>query len=120
MAKIIDGAFTLEIIWNNDIADISVADGEYMGKISFSCDGDDMRRFAGELDRLYKTLKEGETGLSEPYEPDDNCLRFVSDGLGHFTVSGVFNKWCDCTLEFKKTVDQTYLKSFVKEIKEWI
>ncbi|MGN0814016.1 MAG: hypothetical protein ACI4MH_02135 [Candidatus Coproplasma sp.] len=100
---------------------VSGSDGNrYSGEISFLCPKVMIRSFFYELKWLYETLKEGSATICEDYEPDDNFIGFISDGMGHFTVKGVFNNWCKWTLKFEETCDQTYLKKFVRELEDEI
>ena len=108
----------LDISIENSTALLNVRGKRFSGTTDFPCDKETFAQFAAELEELYATLREGETRLCEWHEPDDNYVNFASDGMGHFEISGVFCKWERWTLNFSETIDQTYLKNFVNELRQ--
>lgn len=117
MATLKSPEITAEINYKNRMVLLSVQGKRFSGAVSFYCDREFFAQFVTELEELYTTLREGETGLHD-YEPDDNFIKFVSDGMGHFEVSGVFGNWERWTLKFSETVEQSYLKNFVRELRQ--
>lgn len=98
-------------------ARISVSCYDYAGVTQFVISNEECVNFINDITKLYNSLAEGVTGISD-YEPDQNNLYFKSDGFGHFTVSGVFNNWGDWTLKFEKEIDQTYFSNFIKQLND--
>jgi len=115
MAVLKAADFSLEIIAGSNNVYVSVTGLQYSGKYTIYCEKSDYQKFVGDLANLFATLQEGEARLQEFYEEDFIC--FQSDGLGHFKISGEFNDWRHCNLKFEETVDQTYFKKFITELK---
>ncbi len=95
---------------------IAVSGKSYSGAISFEVLDYEYDEFKKTIAKLYKTLKEGEAVLKEDYG-NSNYIKFTSDGLGHFIISG---ELYDCNmfwkLSFSETVDQTYFRNFISEL----
>ena len=117
MATLKSPEITVEITYKNRLILIGVQGKRFSGAVSFYCDREYFAKFVTELEELYNTLREGEAGL-HGYEPDDNFIKFVSDGMGHFEVSGVFGNWERWTLKFSETVEQSYFKNFIRELRQ--
>jgi hypothetical protein len=134
MAKLTCNDFELDINFvktgkiSNDGEDvfdvqISVKDIHYSGDIYlYYFTKGEIKVTVERISELYETLKEGLVGFYDnyDYEPENNNIKFVSDGLGHFIVKGVFNAYGDWMLKFSKLIDQTYFKSFLKQLTQAI
>ena len=121
MATLKSPEITVEITHKNrtvqlGVQGISEQGGRFSGAVSFYCDSEYFAKFVAGLRELYDTLREGETSLHD--YPDDNYIKFVSDGMGHFEVSGVFGNWKRWTLNFSETVEQSYFKNFIYELRQ--
>lgn len=75
------------------------------------------RAFAGDLLRLYETLR-GTAALKESY--GRSYITFEALVNGHILVKGTINNNCrdghEQELKFENEFDQSYLKDFVREI----
>ncbi|MDE5765696.1 MAG: hypothetical protein K2I17_00845 [Clostridia bacterium] len=110
-----DFELELNVIGGYD-ARLTVKGKNYSGAVSYDISEHEYNKFKKDLTELYKTLKEGEAVLNEDYG-NGNFIKFVSDGLGHFIVSGkLYDYRKYWRLSFTETVDQTYLKSFIAEL----
>jgi hypothetical protein len=134
MAKLtcVDFELDIDFVKTNNISNegeevfdvqIAVKDIHYSGNLCLEYfTKSELVEIVNKLSELYETLKEGEVGFYESFnfEPENNNIIFVSDGFGHFIVKGAFNIYGDWSLRFKKEIDQTYFKGFVRQIKQEI
>lgn len=73
--------------------------------------------FALQLKALYETLT-GDARLEEPYSVH-NYIEFIAETGGHIRVTGRLNNsafGCAQKITFENEIDQTYLKTFVKQL----
>lgn len=97
---------------------LTVKGKNYSGSVNFEVSESEYKKFRKTLAKLYKTLEEGEAVLSEDFG-GVNFIKFQSDGLGHFIVSGELEDYDKFwKLSFTETVDQTYFKNFIAEFKK--
>lgn len=112
-------------IYENDLSfPINTSLGIKVSSYGFSTDSVmdiDVRGLADfsiSLNRLYETLK-GAARLEEPYGVH-SYIEFIACNGGHIKVKGnIHNKNAygyEQELSFENELDQTYLKSFVKEL----
>ena len=96
---------------------LSVSSDGFSASAGMDVDVRDLSEFAMRLNELYETL-EGTARLEEPYS--DGYLEISADSLGHIRIRGCVQKSTACgytqKLLFGNECDQTYVKSFAKEL----
>lgn len=116
MAVLKTERFNLELKYGDSQVSVNFSAEEYSGKFSIYCEPQKFKKFANILNYLYCTLVRGEAELNEAYEDAD--IKFLSDGSGFFYITGAYNDYGNWELSFSESCDQTYLKNFVKTLKE--
>lgn len=122
--------FILKIDHKDNKVNINVSNDSYSACTQIDCWKEEFVKFVTKLDFLYSSLKEGEANLTDDeyyWSNEYYTIKFQSDGLGHFIIYGhVTTDYFNCqlneswNLKFRKTIDQTFLKSFISELKREI
>lgn len=118
MAVLKTSGFVLELIYGENVVYVNVGGLDYSVKHMLYIEKEGYKKFIKSLEKLYLTLAEGEARIQEFYEQDYICFR--SDGLGYFDISGDFENVERWHITFYETVDQTYFKNFINELKREI
>ncbi|WP_018589570.1 hypothetical protein [Terrisporobacter glycolicus] len=120
--------FTIEIEINifeqeidypeNSTLNIYVESDKFGARTTMDIDIKDFVVFVCDLKHLYDFL-DGSAKLEEAYSIS-NYIEFFGNGKGHIVVKGCLNNHCrngfEQELSFENEFDQTYLKTFVKEL----
>lgn len=125
--KLEAGSFSLELgviafegdinIPENAILNTKIDSDNFTAAATMDIDIKAFRAFAGDLLRLYETLR-GTAALKESY--GRSYITFEALANGHILVKGTINNNCrdghEQELKFENEFDQSYLKDFVREI----
>lgn len=106
----IDAAQT---IYNADL-EVAVCSHGFSGKSDWTVHSEDIKAFIPKLHSLYETLREGEAELID--REYGSRLNIHGNGQGHFRFSGTLADGWFQKLEFEFSLDQTYLRRFVRDL----
>ncbi len=76
---------------------------------------DDLPLVVERLEKAHDSLQ-GEVGLRQRYERE--FITFSTTPIGHFVIKGELTDYRDCELRFSLNVDQTYLKPFIRALRD--
>ena len=98
----------------NTICDISIESDGFFGKTQITTSYQILQKFINDLDNMYKLLI-GKTKLTE--FDFGTIINVKCNDTGKFVFEGVIINSSFQKLEFNNIVDQTYLHSFINDLK---
>ena len=104
---------------NNTIMKVNLNSRGFSACTTMDIDIKEFKRFASALNDVYEALH-GSAAITEPY--GKQIIQFSADKTGHIMISGMLHNYGNDggyqSLRFETSVDQTFLASFVKALKE--
>lgn len=97
----------------NTVIFINVYSHDFSGKSEWAISFKEFQRFAYELNKLYTNLK-GKLQLAD--NEYGSQLNIKCDNTGKFNFTGKLVNYAFQKLEFNFTIDQTFLKDFIRRI----